>query len=68
VKGDKQITDRQISAEDFTEAFGELYDEDYSKIFGYVLRRTASIEIAQDVTSAITHLNEDRSSDSLASK
>ena len=36
-----------------TEAFGKLYDRYYSKIFGYVLRRTASIEIAQDVTSEV---------------
>ncbi|RLC61964.1 MAG: hypothetical protein DRI01_07645, partial [Chloroflexi bacterium] len=32
-----------------TEAFGELYDRYYSQIFGFVLRRTASIEAAQDV-------------------
>ncbi len=31
------------------EAFGELYDQHYSRIFGYVLRRTASVETAQDV-------------------
>ena len=35
------------------EAFGELYDEHYSRIFGYVLRRTASVETAQDVTSEV---------------
>jgi len=35
------------------EAFGELYDRYYSQIFGYVLRRTASIDIAQDVTSEV---------------
>ncbi|UCE97422.1 MAG: sigma-70 family RNA polymerase sigma factor [Dehalococcoidia bacterium] len=29
----------------------ELYDKYYSQIFGYVLRRTANIVIAQDVTS-----------------
>jgi DNA-directed RNA polymerase specialized sigma24 family protein len=34
-----------------TGAFGELYDQYYSQIFGYVLRRTARIEIAEDVTS-----------------
>jgi len=33
------------------DAFGELYDRYYPKIFGYVLRRTASLEVAQDVTS-----------------
>jgi len=32
-------------------AFGKLYDHYYPKIFGYVLRRTASLEIAQDITS-----------------
>ncbi len=32
-------------------SFGKLYDEYYSKIFGYTLRRTASIEDAQDITS-----------------
>ncbi|MFC1846509.1 RNA polymerase sigma factor [Chloroflexota bacterium] len=35
------------------EAFGELYDEYYPKIFGYILKRTASIEVAQDVTSEV---------------
>ena len=47
---EKQLVER---AKNDTEAFGELYDEYYSKIFGYVLRRTASIEIAQDVTSDV---------------
>jgi len=36
-----------------TEAFGELYDRYYSQIFGYILRRTARIEIAEDVTSEV---------------
>ena len=36
-----------------TEAFGELYDRYYSQILGYVLRRTASTNIAQDVTSEV---------------
>ncbi len=35
------------------EAFGELYDQHYSRILGYVLRRTASVETAQDVTSEV---------------
>jgi RNA polymerase sigma-70 factor (ECF subfamily) len=35
------------------EAFGELYEEHYGRIFGYVLRRTASIDTAQDVTSDV---------------
>jgi RNA polymerase sigma-70 factor (ECF subfamily) len=33
------------------DAFGELYDRYYSKIFGYVLRRTANLEVAQDIAS-----------------
>lgn len=31
--------------------FGQIYDQYYSKIFGYVLKRTANLEIAQDITS-----------------
>jgi len=42
----------QKSQEDI-KAFGELYDEYYVRIFNYVLRRTASIESAQDVTSEV---------------
>jgi RNA polymerase sigma-70 factor, ECF subfamily len=34
-------------------AFGELYDEYYTRIFNYVLRRTASVETAQDITSEV---------------
>lgn len=33
------------------EAFGLLFDENYQKIFGYVLRRTADIDSAKDVVS-----------------
>ena len=33
------------------EVFGKLYDQYYSQIFNYVLRRVANIEIAQDITS-----------------
>ena len=33
------------------DAFAKLYDQYYPKIFGYVLRRSASIEVAQDITS-----------------
>jgi RNA polymerase sigma-70 factor (ECF subfamily) len=36
-----------------TEAFGDLYDRYYSRIFGYVLRRTASVSTAQDITSDV---------------
>ena len=35
------------------EAFAELYDTYCSQILGYVLRRTANIEVAQDVTSQV---------------
>src|SRR5271157_879005 len=35
------------------EAFGELYDENYAPIFNYLLRRTASISDAQDLTSEV---------------
>ena len=47
---EKELVER---AKGDTDAFGELYDLYYSEIFGYVLRRTASIEIAQDVTSEV---------------
>ena len=33
------------------DAFTRLYDHYYPKIFGYVLRRSANIEAAQDITS-----------------
>jgi len=35
------------------QAFGRLYDRNYSKIFGYVLKRTVSIDLAQDITSEV---------------
>ncbi len=35
------------------EAFAKLYDQYYSQIFGYVLKRVANIEIAQDITSEV---------------
>ena len=47
---EKELVER---AKNDTRAFGELYDHYYSQIFGYVLRRTASIDIAQDVTSEV---------------
>jgi len=40
-------------AKNDAEAFGELYDQYYSQILRYVLRRTASIEVAKDVTSEV---------------
>jgi len=33
------------------DAFAKLYDQYYPKIFGYILRRTANLEAAQDITS-----------------
>ena len=33
------------------EVFAKLYDEYYPKIFGYILKRVANFEIAQDITS-----------------
>jgi len=35
------------------DAFAKLYDQYYPKIFGYVLRRIATLEAAQDITSEI---------------
>jgi RNA polymerase sigma-70 factor, ECF subfamily len=35
------------------EAFAELYDMYYRTIFGYALRRTADLEAARDITSAV---------------
>jgi RNA polymerase sigma-70 factor, ECF subfamily len=35
------------------DAFGELYDMHYDTVLGYAFRRTADIEVAQDVTSAV---------------
>lgn len=47
---EKELVER---AKRDTEAFAELYDHYYPQLFGYVLRRTASVEIAQDVTSEV---------------
>ena len=33
------------------EIFAKLYDKYYSRIFGYILKRVANLEIAQDITS-----------------
>jgi RNA polymerase sigma-70 factor (ECF subfamily) len=38
-------------AQKHPDAFAELYDVYYPKIFGYILRRTANLEAAQDITS-----------------
>ncbi len=34
-------------------AFGSLYDFYYPQIFGYVLRRTANVQVSQDITSEV---------------
>jgi len=33
------------------DAFARLYDHYHPRIFGYILRRTANLEVAQDITS-----------------
>jgi RNA polymerase sigma-70 factor (ECF subfamily) len=33
------------------DAFAKLYDQYYPRIFGYILRRSANLEAAQDITS-----------------
>lgn len=33
------------------EAFSKLYELNYSRIFGYILKRVANLEITQDITS-----------------
>ena len=33
------------------EIFGKIYDQYYSQIFGYIFKRVANLEIAQDITS-----------------
>ena len=35
------------------EAFGELYDSHYDQILNYVVRRTANIQVSQDITSEV---------------
>ena len=45
---EKQLVRQAQKAPD---AFAELYDQYYPKIFGYVLRRTATLEAAEDITS-----------------
>jgi RNA polymerase sigma-70 factor (ECF subfamily) len=47
---EKQLVER---ARNDTGAFGELYDRYYPQIFGYILRRTANIGSAQDITSEV---------------
>jgi RNA polymerase sigma factor (sigma-70 family) len=47
---EKQLIER---AGNDTGAFGEFYDKYYNQIFGYILRRTANIGSAQDITSEV---------------
>ena len=35
------------------EAFGDLYDSHYDQILNYVVRRTADIQVSQDITSEV---------------
>jgi RNA polymerase sigma-70 factor, ECF subfamily len=35
------------------DAFGELYDLHYTKIFNYILRRTADVMVAEDITTNV---------------
>jgi len=48
LKEEKELVKR---AQKDSEVFAKLYDEYYPKIFGYILRRVANLEIAQDITS-----------------
>ena len=47
----KEERDLVRKAKKDSEAFSELYEKYYSQIFGYILKRVANLEIAQDVTS-----------------
>jgi len=47
---EKYLVDRAKAS---TKAFGELYDMYYHQIYGYALRRTADVELSQDITSAV---------------
>jgi RNA polymerase sigma-70 factor, ECF subfamily len=40
-------------AQNNPEAFGRLYDEYFSQIYAYVLRRVANVPVAQDITSEV---------------
>ncbi len=50
LEGERELVER---AKTDPQAFGILYDEYFSQIFGYILRRTASIPVAQDVTAEV---------------
>ena len=48
LEAEKALVER---AKTDAEAFGELYDQYYDKIFGYIVHRMGNVEVAQDVTS-----------------
>jgi RNA polymerase sigma-70 factor (ECF subfamily) len=50
IEQEKALVERARTNPD---AFGELYDANYGPIFNYLLRRTASIADAQDLTSEV---------------
>jgi RNA polymerase sigma-70 factor (ECF subfamily) len=50
IEQEKQLI--QIAGTD-KNAFGQLYDKYYPQIFGYILKRTASVQISQDITSDV---------------
>jgi RNA polymerase sigma-70 factor (ECF subfamily) len=47
---EKELVERARREPD---AFGKLYDQYYSQIFGYVLKRVANVEVAEDITSEV---------------
>ena len=47
---EKEVVER---ARKDAQAFGELYEYYYSPIFAYILRRTARLEISQDICSEV---------------
>ena len=48
LKSEEELVKR---AQHDREAFGELYELHYSRIFNYALKRTASVQLAMDITS-----------------
>jgi len=48
IEAEKELVHR---AQRDSGAFGELYEQNYARIFGYILKRVANVEVAQDITS-----------------
>ena len=48
LKAEKELVER---AKKDSNAFGEIYELHYQKIFNFILRRTSDVAIAQDLTS-----------------